>query len=255
MDSSRFWNSVRSLEDWERTRDLWDRGRVEAYEARSGAYTYARGNGTASYQPSKLRRFVREILWLERADVLFVSDDVRATDGTFRKAWLLHGVSAPKVEAGDTPGRDAGQGGMAWPNAKTVTFEDGGGRLRVHAILPEAREVTVRGGTGFEFWTPGDEKGGGWGSGANWPLDPAEGGPLPSDSVLQRMWRTFWGADFDRLSPSNRRAVVPGAWRVEVSPTAAARDDRFLHALEIGDKTAPPLRLERVCTATAWPAR
>ena len=25
MDSSRFWNSVRSLEDWRRTRDLWDR--------------------------------------------------------------------------------------------------------------------------------------------------------------------------------------------------------------------------------------
>ena len=46
MDSSRFWNSVRSLEDWERTRDLWDRGRIEAYEAHPGAYTYARGDGT-----------------------------------------------------------------------------------------------------------------------------------------------------------------------------------------------------------------
>ena len=246
MDSSRFWNSVRSLEDWERTRDLWDRGRMEAYEAHPGAYTYARGNGTGSYQPSKMRRFVREMLWLERADVLFVSDDVRAAEPSFRKAWLLHGVNAPVVEGSDGPSRDIGQGGTSWPNATTATFEEGGGRLRVHAVLPRAREVIVRGGSGWEFWTPGDEKGGGWGSGANWPLDPAQGGPLPSDPILRQMWKTFWGADLERLSPSNRRAVVPGAWRLEVSPATPARDDRFLHVLEIGDRGAPALHVERV---------
>jgi hypothetical protein len=60
------------------------------------------------------------------------------------------------------------------------------------------------------------------------------------------MWRTFWGQDFDHLSPSNRRAVVPGAWRMEVTPAAAARDDVFLHVLEIGDAGAPPLRIEPV---------
>jgi hypothetical protein len=246
MDSSRFWNSVRSLEDWARTRDLWARGRMEAYAARPGAYTYARGNGTASYQPSKMRRFVRDMLWLERADVLFVSDDVRAADASFRKAWLLHGVSAPVVEGGDVPLRDIGQGGTSWPKATTATFEEGGGRLRVHAILPQAREVIVRGGPGWEFWTPGDEKGGSWGSGVNWPLDPAEGGPLPPDPTLRQMWKTFWGADLDRLSPSNRRAVVPGGWRLEVRPALAAEDDRFLHALEIGDRGSATLRIERV---------
>ena len=87
----------------------------------------------------------------------------------------MHGVAEPKVE--DAAGALAaiGQGGTAYTGAPLVTFEDGGGRLRVHALLPREREVVVRGGPGFEFWTPGDEYGGAWGSGKNWPLDPAGG--------------------------------------------------------------------------------
>ena len=55
-----------------------------------------------------------------------------------------------------------------------------------------------------------------------------------------------WGGDMARLSPSNRRAVVPGGWRIEVSPSQAATEDVFLHALEIGDKGAPEHRLEGI---------
>ena len=50
------------------------------------------------------------------------------------------------------------------------------------------------------------------------------------------MWKTFWGEDFNKLLPSNTRAVVPAAWRVEVSPSRPAKDDLFLHVLEIGDR-------------------
>ena len=243
MDSSRFWNSVRSLEDWRHTRDVWDRGRVEAFDAVPGRYTYVRGDGTRAYDPGKLEKFVRELLWLPASKVLFVLDRVRSTDPAFRKAWLLHGVSRPEI-AGE--GRSVGQGGTAYADAPLVTFTDGDGRLRVHALLPASREVTVRGGESWEFWTPGDERGGGWGSGKNWPLDPPEGGPLTTDPYLARMWKTFWGEDFTKLSPSNRRAVVPGAWRIEVSPAAPSRDDLFLNVLEIGDRGAPPLDIQAV---------
>jgi hypothetical protein len=246
MDSSRFWNSVRSPEDWRRTRDLWDRGRMEAIDdSHPESYTYARGDGTRAYHPGKLERFVRELAWLPAARVLFVLDHVRSTDPSYRKAWLLHGVSQPKVEGGGTA-EAAGAGGVRHRDASVVTFEDGQGRLRVHALLPLQREVIVRGGPGFEFWTPGDERGGAWGTGKNWPLDPPEGGPLPADPYLNRMWRTFWGQDFGRLSPSNRRAVVPGAWRMEVTPAVEAQDDVFLHVLEIGDVGAPALHVERM---------
>jgi hypothetical protein len=58
------------------------------------------------------------------------------------------------------------------------------------------------------------------------------------------MWRTFWGADMERLAPSNRRAVVPGAWRLEVSPERPSLEDLFLHVLEIGDRASPARRIE-----------
>ena len=112
----------------------------------------------------------------------------------------------------------------------------------MHSLLPRQRELIARGGPGWEFWTPGDEFGGGWGSGKNWPLDPAAGGPLTTDPYLRRMWKTFWGDDFEKLAPSNTRAVVPAAWRVEVSPSSPAKEDFFLHVLEIGDKTDPRTR-------------
>jgi hypothetical protein len=245
MDSSRFWNSVRSLQDWRHTRDLWDRGRVAAFDPVPGRYTYVRGDGTGAYHPTKVESFVRDLAWLPQARVLFVLDRVRSADPSFRKAWLLHGVSEPKVESA-TAARATGHGGTSYGEARVVTFEDGQGRLRVHSVLPLERDVVTRGGAGWEFWTPGDERGGAWGSGQNWPLDPPEGGPLPEDPYLRKMWRTFWGDDFARLSPSNRRSVVPGGWRIEIAPRAPAPEDVFLSVLEIGDRGATPLRIDPI---------
>ena len=236
MDSSRFWNSVRSLEDWRKTRDLWDRCRMSPVESRPGDYHYAKADATRAYQPSKLDLFTREVVYLEPSRTLVVLDRVRAADASYRKAWLLHGTSAPLVE-GPAAGTSIGNGGTSHRNATLATIEDGEGRLRVHTLLPRERDVIARGGPGSEFWTPGDAKGGAWGSGQNWPLEPAEGGPLPDDPYLKEMWTTFWGGDFRALSPSNRRAVVPGGWRLEISPSVPAKDDVFLNVLEIGDRT------------------
>jgi hypothetical protein len=243
MDSSRFWNSVRSLEDWRRTRDLWDRCRLAPVAFEPGVFHYAKADATRAYPPSKLKSFTRELVYLEPARTLVVFDRVRSADASYRKAWLLHGVNQPRVE-GPQAGFGAGHGGTSYRNATLATFEEGEGRLRVHALLPREREVVARGGPGFEFWTPGDARGGPWGSGQNWPLEPAEGGPLPDDPYLVRMWKTFWGGSLERLSPSNRRAVVPGAWRLEVSPAEPAEDDVFLNVLEIADRAdaTPPRR-------------
>jgi hypothetical protein len=48
------------------------------------------------------------------------------------------------------------------------------------------------------------------------------------------MWKLFWGEDFNKILSSNRKNVVPGSWRVEVSPAQPAEEDFFLHVLEIG---------------------
>ena len=241
MDSSRYWNTIRSRDDWERTRDLWDLARMEVTDYVPNEFQYARGDATHAYSSSKLDRFTRELLYIPHSDVLIVFDHVRSKDPSYKKVWLLHGVNEPTVEATDR-GHDVGHGGTSYSSAANFTFEDGSGRLLVHTLLPREREIVKRGGPGWEFWAPGDEYGGPWGTGKNWPIEEAQGGPLPSDPYLNKMWHTFWGDDLQRIMPSNMLHVVPGAWRIEVSPAKPSNDDLFLNVLEIGDKGDPKTR-------------
>ena len=233
MDSSRYWNTIRSPEDWSRTRDLWDLGAMRVVDHVPGQYHYAMGDASNAYSREKLRRFTREILYVPGHSVLFVFDRVVSKTPSFRKAWLLHGVNQPSVD------QDSGQGtpgAQDFRNGKTFLFRDGAGELLVHSLLPKERVVTRRGGASSEFYTPGNDQGGAWGTGQNWPLEPPEGAPLPEDPKLRHAWKLFWGEDFNKILPSNRKNVVPGAWRIEVSPALPAEEDFFLHVFEIGDQ-------------------
>src|SRR5215469_6378961 len=96
MDSSRFWNTIRSVEDWEKTRDLWDLARVEGVDTSDPRYCYAKGDATRAYSPSKIDHFTRDLLYLPAEDALIVFDDVRSTRPEFRKTWLLHTVEEPR---------------------------------------------------------------------------------------------------------------------------------------------------------------
>ena len=231
MDSSRYWNTLRNRADWDRTRDLWELGSMRVIDYGPRQYHYAMGDASKAYSQDKVRLFTREILYVPEHDVLFVFDRV-ISNASFRKTWLLHGVNQPSV---DQDGGNGPAGAQEFRDAKSFRFADGSGELLVHSLLPKQRVVTRRGGTGAEFYTPGDDQGGSWGSGQNWPLEPERGGPLPEDPKLRRMWKLFWGEDFDRILPSNRKNVVPGAWRVEVSPSTPAEEDFFLHVFEIGE--------------------
>ena len=179
-----------------------------------------------------MKKFTREIVYVPPHNLLFVFDCVVSANASFRKAWLLHGVNEPLVDE-DSGGRVAEA--KEFRNASTFRFREDKGELLVHSLLPRERVITRRGGPGEEFYTPGNDNGGPWGSGENWPLEPAEGGPMPQDPKLVHMWKTFWGDDFSRVAPSNRRNVVPGGWRIEVSPSISAEEDFFLHVFEIGD--------------------
>ncbi|HEX4488510.1 MAG TPA: heparinase II/III family protein [Terriglobales bacterium] len=233
MDSARYWNTIRSLDDFERTRDLWDLGTMRVVDYVPGQYHYALGDATRAYSHQKLRRFTREMVYVN--GVLFVFDRVVSTNASFHKAWLLHGVNAPVVDASEGPD---GSETKDFANAKTFRFRESGGELFVHSLLPRERVITRRGGPGNQFWAPGDDSGGVWGTGKDWPLEPAEGGPLPDDPKLLHMWKAFWGQDLQKIEKSNRKNVVPGSWRIEVSPAIAAEEDFFLHVFEIGDRGA-----------------
>lgn len=233
MDSSRYWNTIRSPEDWNRTRDLWDLGSMRVVDYVPGQYHYAMGDASRAYSRDKLRRFTREVLYVPGHRVLFVFDHVVSSKASFRKAWLLHGVNQPSVDQDEGTGTP---GAQEFPNAKHFRLTEGSGEMLVHSLLPRERIITRRGGEGHEFCTPGDDHGGDWGSGQNWPLDPAQGGPLPQDPKLRHMWKLFWGEDFNRILSSNRKNVVPGSWRIEVAPAAPAEEDFFLNVIEIGNR-------------------
>jgi hypothetical protein len=234
MDSSRYWNTIRNAKDWERTRDLWDLGTMRLTDYVPGQYQYALGDATNAYSRAKLRSFTRELVYVEDHNLLVVFDRVVSTKPDFKKCWLLHGVNAPNVD--QDAQKEAGV--KDFRDAKTFRFNDGTGELLVHSLLPQERIVTRRGGSGHEFYCPGNEHGGAWGSGENWPLEPAEGGPLPTDPRLLNMWKKFWGEDLTKMERSNRKNVVPGSWRIEVSPSRPAEEDLFLHVLEIGNTGA-----------------
>jgi hypothetical protein len=232
MNSSRYWNSIRSIKDWENTRDIWNIGHMRVTDYEPGQYHYGLGDATKAYISKKLTHFTREAVYIPQGNLLFVFDRVSSADPNFHKAWLLHGVNQPDV---DGKAAAATENVAKFLDAKEFRFQEGTGELRVHSLLPEKRVVIRRGGHGDEFWTPGNDSGGPWGSGQNWPLDPANGGPLPTDPKLLHMWKTFW-PDSNRIERSNRKNVVPGKWRIEVSPAAPAKEDLFLHVFEIGDR-------------------
>lgn len=232
MNSARYWNTIRSRDDWERTRDLWDLGAMRVVDHVPGQYHYALGDASRAYSREKLRRFTREIVYVPAQGLLFIFDRVVSTNPTFHKAWLLHGVNPPSIDQND------GQDTKDFTNANRFCFREGTGELLVHSLLPRARVVTRRGGPGNEFYAPGDDHGGLWGSGENWPLEPPEGAALPDDPKLRHMWKAFWGEDFNKILSSNRKHVVPGGWRIEVSPAEPAEEDFFLHVFEIGNRGA-----------------
>ncbi len=231
MNSSRYWNTIRSRADWNRTRDLWDLGAIHVLDHFPGQYHYAKGDASKAYSHDKLRTFTREVVYVPSHNVIFIFDRVVSTDPSFRKVWLLHGVNQPTIDHDES----GAPGTQDFPQARTARFSEGSGELLVHSLLPKRRLLARRGGTGNEFYTPGNDEGGLWGSGENWPLEPADGSALPEDPRLRRMWKLFWGEDFNQILSSNRKNVVPGAWRLEVSPAVPAEEDFFLHVLEIAD--------------------
>jgi hypothetical protein len=240
MDSSRFWNTLRSKEDWDRTRDLWDIGRMkivdcEAETNSAESYQYALGDATRAYSSHKIRTFTRQLLYLPEMDVLLLFDRVVSSNPSFRKTWLLHGVNMPWIEGA---GAQSNNGEERFGSAARFRMEEGEGEILVHTLLPRDHVTARRGGSGFEFWTPGDACGGQWGSGRNWPLEPAEGGTLPDDPGERAMWEKFYDNDIPRIKSSNRRNVVPGSWRVEISPLHPSLEDHFLNVFEIGDHGA-----------------
>lgn len=255
MDSSRFWNTIRSCQDWENTRDIWDLGHIAALNIAEPRYHYVKGDATHAYSRTKMAKYTRELVYLPQDDVLVVFDDVRTTRAELRKTWLLHTVEEPAFVPNESnPGEYGAIDAKEGVHGVRIAHQQG--ETTLYPLLPRNRFLRKRGGKGYECWTPGNATGGVWGTGRNWPVDPAEGGPLPKNPEEVKLWKTFWGQDFDHILTSNRRNVVPGEWRIEVEPKTEATDDFFLNVFVISDRSkSSSLPIEAVHSTSVEGAR
>ncbi len=130
---------------------------VVAFETHDD-YSYVAGDATRAYVPEKCRLALRQIVFLN-PDYFVIFDRVTSTRPEYRKTWLLHTATEPRIE-GDT---------------FTASHEQG--RLFSRTLLPERFSITAIGGPGHQFEV----------AGRNYPM-PA-GHAYPDTTQLYGQWR------------------------------------------------------------------
>ncbi len=198
----------------------FDTGTVETFTV-GADYYYLKGNATDAYHSTgfnapddglvpghdpdeaKIEHFTRELLILpqESNPLVVMFDRVSALNAGWTKKWLLHSITEPVVSGALKSVEVVDH--ISNYDGPLITI-DNGGKLFSQTVLPTLATLRKVGGTGYDSWV--DDDGTGL-KGKNYPV---------GDKVGQ--------TDGEN-----------GAWRVEVIPTTAARDDIFLHVLTIGN--------------------
>lgn len=100
-------------------------------------YSYALGDATKAYDPSRVSQAEREIFFLRdtgRAHpVVLVFDRIKSTNAYFKKRFLLHTINRPET------------------NGLTATASEGGGRITSKTLYPKDAVLKLIGGAGNEF--------------------------------------------------------------------------------------------------------
>ena len=147
MDSSRYWNTIRSEEDWNRTRDLWDLGNMTSRRPLCPVNIITPWATPAMLIPrTKAAAFYPRGCLCARTGSLVRFRPCCQHQKSFRKAWLLHGVNQP--ERGRRL-RDETEGcNQDFRGGQAFLFREGSGELMVHSLLPKDRVDYPAGWTG-----------------------------------------------------------------------------------------------------------
>jgi len=121
--------TVDTLDIWKSRREQFERGDIVAYQNHP-EYLYVAGDCTKAYASSKLRLWIRQVVFV-RPHTFFVFDRVVSTRPEYEKTWLLHCRNEPIVEG------------------KTCIIQDGKGRLLAQTLLPENPVIRKTEGYGY----------------------------------------------------------------------------------------------------------
>ncbi|MCC7493504.1 MAG: heparinase II/III family protein [Fimbriimonadaceae bacterium] len=117
------------LAGWLARRETFERGRLVAFHEQP-ALCYLAADCTAAYAPSKLRGWLRQLVFLRPSTVVIV-DWVATTRPEYRQTWLLHSRHEPALAG------------------STATIVNQPGRLIVRTLLP--RGATHRAVEGYTY--------------------------------------------------------------------------------------------------------
>ena len=107
--------------------------RLEAFET-NNVFTYVAGDATDCYTPRKCNMATRQMVFI-MPDIFVVFDRVVSTKPDYRKDWLLHTGSKPKLDG------------------TLISGSSGKGKLFCRSLLPEKADIRIVGGKGKEFLT------------------------------------------------------------------------------------------------------
>ncbi|WP_460594347.1 heparinase II/III domain-containing protein [Geomonas sp. Red276] len=170
-------------------------------------YAVAIGDASRAYATDQLSRFVRTFLYLKDLKTFVVHDRVDAREPSFAKRWLLHTVGEPELYRGSEKISAGMEPGIAeFPAADSITVVNGGGRLVLTPLFPEAVSIRKIGGAGYQFWIDREV-----------PANYDDKELLEPDGALKPPYQ------------------VAGSWRIELIPTVPAQTDLFLNVLDISD--------------------
>lgn len=155
---------VDTLNDWNASRQQFERGNIIAYQNTS-KYLYVAADCTVAYAPAKLQKWVRHIVFV-RPSTFIIYDQVQATKAEFPKTWLLHCNNEPQI---------AGQ---------STSIENGKGRLSVQTLLPQNAQLRKVFGYTYDNQTFEATPSSLGETAAKWRLEVAPSKPNATDDFL-----------------------------------------------------------------------
>ncbi len=180
----------------------FQRGKWLNYYA-SNSYFYCVSDASLSYNPNKLTKYQRRLLYIKPNKVIVIDNIKLNSNVPTNKLikWVAHFSNQP-VPSGNliqtvVPGHIEVYKGGDYIQAY------GNGNVAIRTLLPDSSKVTRIGGAGYEFWV----------NGINYPPSPAP------DSITNM--------------------ATPGRWRIEVSPFNYPDSIVMVHTISIGDNVTP----------------
>ncbi len=179
----------------------FQRGRWTVY-APDSAYVYSNSDATMSYNPQKVKRYIRKIVYIKPKTFVLLDNLILQTglNQNLREVrWLAHFANQPQI-SGDIINVQV-PGHIETFSGKQCVYSTASSYIAVNNVYPDSTKIKRIGGSGYEYWV----------NGANYPTS---GNP---DTVYS----------------------TAGKWRIEVIPKLTSDTVNMIHTLHVNDIGMP----------------